>query len=140
MQGPYLAAAAPEAAGNVHETAGIGCDHGAGPGLLDERDFILDHGTANPRVTHREGPTKAAAFIGALEGYVFQSLDAAQQPLGFGLEAESAEVTGHVIGRLALKPGANILDPQDVYQKIRELMGSPAQFLGSSLPDRVLVK
>src|SRR5216684_593781 len=50
--------------------------------------------------------TEAAALVTALERQIFQALDPAQQAFGLRLQAEAPQVAGHVVGDLALEPGA----------------------------------
>ena len=67
-------------------------------------------------------------------------MHAPQQPFRLRPQAETAEVTGHVIGRSAREAGAHVLGAEHVDQEIRQLVGAPGQLLRACAPDRVMVK
>src|SRR5262245_39882398 len=82
-----LAAAAAQAAADIHQAPGVGRDDDVGACLLDERRLVLHHGAADAGIAHGKGAAEAAAFIRALERDVLESLDAPEEPLGLVLQA-----------------------------------------------------
>src|SRR5262249_28038919 len=73
VQRPDLAAAAAQAAANVHQAAGVGGNNHVGAAALDEGCLVLYHRATNTRETHCEGAAEAAALIAALQGHKLQA-------------------------------------------------------------------
>src|SRR5207245_3821854 len=74
------------------------------------------------------------------QGNVLQVAYAAQQPLRLGLQTETAEMAGHVIGGFARAASADVLDAEHVDHEIGEFMGAVGQIFRSTVPDQVVVK
>src|SRR5437016_3869334 len=119
MHSADLTATAVETAGDVHQTAGVGGDHEIGSGLFDEASLILNHCPADAGIADREGSAKATTFIAPLQRKILQAADLAQQPLRLGLQAETAQMTRHVIRRFTLVTGSDIIDLEHIDHEIR---------------------
>src|SRR5262245_5757904 len=76
MHNADFVAAPLESSADVHEAARIGCDNHIRAGFLDERGLVIDHRAADPRIAHREGAAKAAAFIVSFQRKQLQILNA----------------------------------------------------------------
>lgn len=63
VEGGNWAAGGGEAAGDLHEAAGVVADDGGGFGGLDGAELLAEDGGGDGGVVHREGSAKSAADV-----------------------------------------------------------------------------
>src|SRR5438128_1056511 len=67
VQDQHVAAAAAQAAADIHQATSIGGDYRIDAGAFDERCLVFDHGPADGGEADRERAAEAAAFVKALQ-------------------------------------------------------------------------
>src|SRR5262245_31723136 len=86
-----------KAAADVHEATGVRRDHGVRSALLNECRLVADHRPADFGKPHRERAAEPAALVEPLQGQQLQALYLSEKSFRLALEAQAAQVAGHVV-------------------------------------------
>jgi hypothetical protein len=121
VEGFYAGVLTVQCSLKMHETAVVGGCAGAGTGVENGGDLLLQHGVGNGCVLDGEGSSEAAALLDAVEFNEIDSADGLQEAQRAIAERQAAEaMTTGVVGDAMREIGADVLEAEVFGEELGE--------------------
>lgn len=128
-----------KAAGDMHETAGIGGYEGRGLGLFQVADLTLEEFGGEGAVLDGEDTAETAAVVGFRQLPDLRAANGGQEGTRLAIDTDAAQqVAGGMIGKRPIPAGAEVGNAEVIDEVLGELEGARGERPGARQPDRVL--